>query len=132
MSQNDVVRSYRDLKVRAKAMDAADLVLTVIDEGPLARKYRLAGQFEAAATSVPANIAEGKELGTTKQYIKHLYYARGSLAEAETFAELFHRRSYVDQERYTRLMALWLEVGKMLNALITKLENRLGPKDRDL
>ena len=103
-------------------MDAADLVMELIDSGPLANKYRLAGQLEASSASIAANISEGRELGTRRQYLSHLYYARGSLAETLTFLELFERRKLIDTERAREAWGILIEVRKMLYKLISRLE----------
>lgn len=123
------IRSYRDLRVWNRAMDAADMVLNMTEVGPLSKKFRLASQIEASAASVPANIAEGKELATLRQYLKHLYYARGSLAETLTYLELFRRREFVPEHAGSKLWETYQEVGRMLNALITSLERRLPMAD---
>lgn len=123
MDEPDEIRSYRDLKVWQKSMDAADLVMDLIDTGPLSKKYRLAGQWEASSASVPANISEGHELGSRKQYLAHLYHARGSLAETLTFLELFERRKLVDTDRARTAWNLLIEVRKMLYKLISRLES---------
>jgi four helix bundle protein len=129
MADADEIKSYRDLRVWNRAMDAADMVLNMTEVGPLSRKFRLASQIEASAASVPANIAEGKELATLRQYLKHLYYARGSLAETLTYLELFRRRRYVPDDAGSRLWEIYQEVGRMLNALIASLERRLPMAD---
>ena len=126
MDEPDEIKGYRDLKVWQKSMHAADLVMDLIETGPLAKKYRLAGQWEASATSVPANISEGHELGSRKQYLKHLYYSRGSLAETLTSLELFERRKLVDTERARELWGMLIEVRKMLYKLISRLEEGSG------
>lgn len=122
MDDPDEIKGYRDLKVWQKSMDAADLVMDLIETGPLAKKYRLAGQWEASSASVPANNSEGHELGSRKQYLKHLYYSRGSLAETFTYLELFERRKLVDTERARVLWGMLIEVRKMLYKLISRLE----------
>lgn len=122
MNGPDEIRGYRDLKVWQRAMDAADLVMELIDSGPLANKYRLAGQLEASSASIAANISEGRELGTRRQYLSHLYYARGSLAETLTFLELFERRKLIDTERAREAWGILIEVRKMLYKLISRLQ----------
>jgi len=129
MTDGDKIRSYRVLKVWQRAMEAADKVLDMVENGPLAQKYRLAGQIEASSASVPANIAEGHELGTRRQYLKHLYYARGSLAETRTFLEMFQKRNYFDAATARAAWSDYNEVGKMLNTLITRLEQGMDDTD---
>jgi four helix bundle protein len=49
-----------------------------------AQCIRLNLRFERASISVSANISEGFELGTKKQFIKHLYIAKGSCGEVRS------------------------------------------------
>ena len=46
--------------------------------------FKLRDQIRAAAVSIPSNIAEGDELGTNKQSIRHFCIAKGSTAEIIT------------------------------------------------
>ena len=47
-------------------------------------KGDIANQLQRAALSVPNNIAEGFERGTTQELITFLYYARGSAGEVRS------------------------------------------------
>jgi four helix bundle protein len=124
MAESGDIRSYRDLRVWQVSMDAAELALAACDEGPLSKKFRLAGQLESAAASIPANIAEGHAGGTTNVYLRHLYIARGSLAETMTFLELFSRRNYIAAAALSSINELLESTGKLLNALIRSLERK--------
>ena len=131
MSDPDEIQSYRDLRVWQRAMDAAELVMGLIDDGPLAKRYRLAAQLEASSASIPANISEGHELATRKQYLAHLYYARGSLAETLTFLELFERRKLIDTDRAREAWGVLIEVRKMLYKLTSRLEQGAAVAESD-
>jgi four helix bundle protein len=48
---------------------------------PLSRHFGIADQIRRAAVSIPANIAEGYALGTTRQLMRCLRIAHGSAAE---------------------------------------------------
>lgn len=107
-------------------MDALDIVLEMTDTPPLSKKFWLCNQVGASAASVPANIAEGHDNGTLKIYLKHLYYARGSLAETLTYVAAIGRRKYADRVKLVKLWKLYREVGRMLSKLIDSLEKKLG------
>ena len=78
-------------------------------------------QLLRAASSIPANIAEGHARGTRKDYAHFIVIARGSLAETETFLELAHNVGLTTPENCRRSVELAVEIGRMLNALLTKL-----------
>lgn len=118
------ISSFRDLRVWQAAMDVAESALAACDVEPVSKKFRLAGQLEAASTSVPANIAEGHASGSTRNYLKHLYIARGSLAETVTFLELFGRRELISRQATNSILEALEPVARMLNALIGSLEKK--------
>ena len=88
-------------------------------------KYALTQQMRRAAYSVPMNIAEGKESGSIKIYMKHLYIARGSNAELQYQLILSRDLGYITESEHGEMNDLSVRVEMMLNKLIT----RLRPSD---
>ena len=78
--ENKTQVAYKDLQVWQKSIDLATAVIALIDDLNTDRKhFRLIEQLEAAVTSVPMNIAEGKGRESQKEFIRFLYIARGSI-----------------------------------------------------
>ena len=115
------IKSHRDLIVWQKAMALAAEIYRLTKSFPTDERYRMTDQLLRAASSIPANIAEGHARGTRKDYAHFIVIARGSLAETETFLELAGEVGLVDRERCRRSNELAVEVGRMLNALLSKL-----------
>ena len=74
-----------------------------------------------AATSIPANIAEGQARRGTGEFLQSLGIARGSLAELETFLILSGKLEFLTKESSESLSRDCIEINKMLNALIKSL-----------
>ena len=91
---------------------------------PKVETYGLASQIRRAAVAVPANIAEGHGRSYTKEYVRFLFVAYGSLMELETHIRLSLRFGYIDAEHEAALLARTQQVGRMLNSLITSLSGR--------
>ncbi len=89
--------SYRDLVAWQRAVELVVRVYRLTDTWPKKETYGLSSQAERAASSVPANIAEGQGLGTPKQFHHHLSIAYGSLCELETHLIVAQRLGYIDQ-----------------------------------
>lgn len=110
--------SYKDLIVWQKSIDFASLVIDHAEKlSETKRHYRLIEQLEAAATSIPMNIAEGKGRYSTKEYRHFLMIARGSLYETMTLLEIFRLKGWVSQEEFISLEIRSDEIGKMINGL---------------
>jgi four helix bundle protein len=117
--------SFKDLIVWQKAVSFAENVIRIIDTLEAPRKhFRLIEQLEAACTSVPMNIAEGKGRQTTKDYIHFLYIARGSLFEVITLLVILKDLEWITEEREKALESEAQEITKMLNAMIKSLKSR--------
>lgn len=115
------VRSYRDLQVWQKSMDLAEQVYGLSRCLPREEQYRLTSQLLRAAASAPANIAEGYQRGTRKDYAHFIAIARGSLAETETFLMLATRVGLLPKEQTAPVLVQSDEISRMLHALRAKL-----------
>jgi four helix bundle protein len=114
--------SYKDLIVWQKSIEFAILVIDLAEKlSQSKRHFRLIEQLEAAVTSIPMNIAEGKGRNSTKEYRHFLMIARGSLYETMTILEIFRLKGWVSQEDYLSLEIRSDEIGKMINGLYGKL-----------
>ena len=94
---------------------------------PRDEQYALSSQMKRAAVSIPSNIAEGQERNTTKDFINHLYIAKGSKGELETQLLICVRLHYLSQPQIITAINLLSEIGKMLNSLIQSLSDKISP-----
>ena len=78
------MKGYRELQVWRLGMELAKEVYLLTRGFPKHETYGLSSQMQRAAVSIPANIAEGHAKDSTKDYLRHLSIARGSLAELDT------------------------------------------------
>jgi four helix bundle protein len=92
---------------------------------PKEEVYGLTNQIRRAATSIPANIAEGQGREHTKEFIQHLGIARGSLKELETHLILSREVGIVDEGSISSQLNLCNRIGQMLSRLIQALKKRL-------
>lgn len=84
----------------------------------------MTSQLRRAATSVPANIAEGAQRNGTGEYLQFLGIASGSLAETETFLLLAERLNLLPPERSKAALEQADAVGRMLSGLKRSLQTR--------
>jgi len=118
---------YRELKVWERAMELAVEVYLATDLMPDSEKYGLVSQMQRAAVSVPSNIAEGHSRSHLGDYLKHLSYARGSLAELETQLEISVRVKRLSRDNASESWRLAQETGRMLTGLIQSLQPDTPP-----
>ena len=120
------IESHRELRVWQKAMDLAVLVYELSARFPSKETYRLVAQITKSASSVPANIAEGKGRATPRDFANFVAIAKGSLMETETYVTLSTRLGYASQAEIQPVLDLITEISKMLTVLRSRLvENKL-------
>ena len=116
------MKSYRDLIVWQKSMVLVTMIYKLTVKLPDDEKFGLISQIKRSAISVPSNIAEGYGRNYRKDYSRFLQIARGSLYESQTLLEIAVNLSFIAAEDLKEIQELSIEVEKMLNSLIKKLE----------
>jgi four helix bundle protein len=120
------VQSYRDLIVWQRAMDVAAATYQLTRDYPHDEMFGLTSQSRRAASSIPANIAEGYGRASRQAYINFLRIAQGSLKELETHLLLAERVGIARAGSIQPLLEQSEEIGRMLKALIGKLRDHPG------
>ena len=85
-------------------------------------RFGLTSQMRRCSVSVPSNIAEGWGRLSRKNYIQFLRISRGSLYELETQILITKQLNYINDSKAVE--SLIIEISKMLNSLIRKLEEK--------
>ena len=117
------LQSYRDLLAWQKAVDLVELIYKLSEALPSDERFGLTSQIRRAATSVPANIAEGYGRHHRGDYVHHLSIANGSLKELETHLIVAGRLNYISREQARPAWEMTQEVGKLLAALRKSLQS---------
>ncbi len=116
-----MVKSYKDLKVLAKAMELVIESYRVSRLLPKSEMFGLTSQIQRAAVSIPANIAEGHGREHLGDYLHHLSIASGSLMELETHL-LISTRLYIPVHEVQRALDMIRKIDLMLSGLTKKLK----------
>ena len=115
------MRNFRDLKVWEKAHQLTLAVYKETRSMPREELYGLTSQIRRAASSIPANIAEGCGRRGEVELARFCQIAFGSANELEYHLLLAYDLSYFDLGTYEALRVDVIEVKKMLAAFISTL-----------
>ena len=102
-------------------MSLAEACYRVTQAFPREELFSLTAQIRRAASSVPANIAEGYGRGTRNEYMHFLRVAQGSLKELETHLLLSERIGLAPSHQIEPLLTCAERTGKMLRLLLRAL-----------
>ena len=116
-------RLHENLQVWQDAMKLVEIIYEFCLCIPNSERFGLISQMQRAAVSIPSNIAEGAARDTTKDYLRFLVIARGSLAELETQIKICHRLGFHTEIRST--LEQCNKVFAKLSAFIRSLKRKL-------
>jgi four helix bundle protein len=86
--------THKDLDIWIESIDLVSLIYKLTSNYPIEEKYVLVSQMRRSAISVPSNIAEGAARQSSKEYMRFLNIALGSLAELETQCIIARKLDY--------------------------------------
>ncbi|PKN90589.1 MAG: four helix bundle protein [Chloroflexi bacterium HGW-Chloroflexi-4] len=114
-----------------KARDYAKVIYReVLPLLPADEKYNLNSQIRRAATSIPANIAEGYGRYYYQSNIQFCYNARGSLEELLSHLVLSRDFGYINNDVYEKVIEQGNNLDLLLNGYITYLrKTKQGEKE---
>ncbi len=116
----DAIRHFTDLIVWQKGNELAILVYSLTSKFPKNELFGLTNQLRRAATSIPANIAEGMGRGSYPDRARFYYNARGSIYEVESYLIVSKELKHLDVDKFTKAMDLLNSTRMLLNAFIAK------------
>ena len=121
------IRGYQDLEVWQRAITLAHFAYSIAACLPPYERYALASQLRRSAVSIPSNIAEGHGRRHTREFLRFLNIANGSLRELETQILLAERFYGVPRAAVEQAFRASDETGQMLRALHRALSAKLTP-----
>ena len=122
--EGNVADSFRDLVVWQRAVQLSLAIYKLTSSFPDSERFGLTNQLRRASISVASNIAEGYGRTTRGEYNLFLGHARGSVFEVQTQLIIAEGLGFGTGEMRCAAMELSNEVGRMLVAIMTKLQNR--------
>jgi four helix bundle protein len=112
------IRSFRELKVWMRSMDAAMKIFELTKQFPAEERFSMTAQVRRSSRSVAANIAEAwRKRRYFAAFVSKLNDAEGEAAETQTHIELARRCSFVSNEAAAAVDGDYDEILAMLTSM---------------
>lgn len=124
-----MTHKFEDIIAWQKAHAFVILVYQTTRIFPDYEKFGLTSQFQRAAVSIAANIAEGYKKISKADKLRFLNMAQGSLEECRYYCILSRDIGYIDIQTYEALNNAVYQASSFLNGYIKGIVENSGIKD---
>jgi len=121
------VDRFEDLIAWQKARALTREIYQLTAEPAFSRDFGLKDQIRRAAISIMSNIAEGFERNRPNEFHQFLSIAKASCAELRSQLYIALDACYLDEPRFNQLLALAVEVGRIIGGLRAAVEKQRPP-----
>lgn len=115
---------FEDIIAWQKARFFINHVYRVTNTFPPVERYGLTSQFQRAAVSIAANIAEGYKRMGREDKVRFFNYSQGSLEECRCYIYLANDFNYISTDEANQLISEIEETSKVLNGYMNTMQNR--------
>jgi len=116
------IEKFEDIKAWQLAKDVTKLIYQATNKLPFSNDFSLKDQIRRASVSSMANIAEGFERKSNKEFKQFLFIARGSAGEVRSHLYLAYELDYLSKDTFINLLAKIQEVSKSIWGFISYLQ----------
>ena len=121
--------SFTQINAWQRAHQFTKLVYKAVVNFPEYERYGLSSQFQRAAVSIPANIAEGYKRLSKAEKLRFMNIAQGSLEECRYYIILSYDLQYIDDGTYDELINVIENTSRLLNAYVKSIVEDKGVSD---
>jgi len=118
------IERFEDIEAWKEARKLTKLTYALTREEPFSKDHRLCQQIQSAATSVMANIAEGFDGGSNREFVKFLGYALRSASEVQSHLYVALDNRYIGQDDFDSLYDLAVKVKNLIKGFIRYLRSQ--------
>ncbi len=114
-----LIRSFEDIIAWKKSQDLAVEIYKIFGKS---KDFGFRDQICRASLSISNNIAEGFDRDSKKEFIRFLYYAKGSCSEVKSMLYLGERLSYLNKDQRHELQGTCDQISRIIRGLIKSLK----------
>jgi four helix bundle protein len=113
-----MIKRFEDLEVWQLGRALVKDVYEVTQNTELQKDFGLRDQLRRSAVSIMANISEGFERKTQKEFINFLFIAKGSCGELRSHFYIAFDLGYINKEIFDNLQNQAITISKSLSGFI--------------
>jgi four helix bundle protein len=117
------IEQFETIDAWKAARELTRRVYETTSTGSFAQDFGLREQAQRATVSAMANIAEGFDSGSSREFIKFLGYALRSASELQSHLYVALDQGYLEQQEFTALFALTVKCKNLTSGFMRYLRS---------
>lgn len=117
---------FEEIEAWKEARNLVREIYRLTGQGTFAKDFGLRDQLQRASVSIMANIAEGFDGGSNREFVKFLGYALRSTTEVQSHLYVAIDQGYIDQRAFESLYGHSVTVKSLISGFLRYL--RLPPR----
>lgn len=118
------IERFEDIDAWKEARNLNKMVYQISTRDPFKRDFALTSQIQRASISVMANVAEGFDRQSNKEFIHYLHIASSSASEIQSHLYAALDLAYIRKEEFRNLYEQAKKVKKLINGFIAYLKGK--------
>jgi len=118
------IRNFEDIEAWKEARNLNKLIYQVTKKDSFKKDFGLTGQIQRASITVMANIAEGFDRQSDREFIHYLKIASSSASEIQSHLYAALDLAYISEEEFEDLYEQAKRVKKLINGFIAYLKGK--------
>jgi four helix bundle protein len=118
------IQRFEDIEAWKEARNLAQEIYRATSRGGFRKDFGLRDQLQRASVSVMANIAEGFDGGSNREFLKFLGYALRSTTEVQSHLYVALDQGYIDQNAFATLFECTVRVKNLASGFMRYLRSR--------
>ena len=118
------IERFEDIQSWQEARILTKRVYGITKEVQFKRDQALCGQIQRASVSIMANIAEGFDRQSRREFVQFLYYASASASEVQSHLYVAQDQEYVSMVNFKAIYDQTQKVKNLINGFIAYLKGK--------
>jgi four helix bundle protein len=118
------IERFEEIQGWQEARTLTKKTYQLTNKSPFKRDRGLCNQIQKASVSIMANIAEGFDRQSKKEFVKYLYYASGSASEVQSHLYVALDQNYITGEAFEETYKQAQKTKSLVNGFIKYLKGK--------
>lgn len=118
------IEKFEEIDAWKEARSLNKIIYQISKREPFKKDFGLTSQIQRTSISVMANIAEGFDRQSHKEFIQYLYIASYSASEIQSYLYAALDLTYITEEEFKKLYEQAKKIKKLINGFTAYLKRK--------